>query len=190
VANRESPMSEAHPIVSEPSRHDLDDSLLAHYIRRLETQGHGSFDDYAALHRWSVDNIETFWQSVWDYCGLVAEQPARRVLNARTMPGARWFEGARLNFARNLLREAVDGDPNKAAVTAVSESRERIHLTYGELHDRVGALEAYLRAQGVGAGDRVAGVVANTPEALIGMLACASLGAVWSSASPDFGVAG
>ncbi len=183
-------MSEAYPVLREPSQHDLTQSHLARYLRWLEAQGHGSFTDYAALHRWSVENIETFWKTVWDYCGLIAEQPAARVLDKRAMPGARWFEGAHLNFARNLLREALDGDPDKVAVTAVSESRGRIRLTYGELRDQAGALEAYLRALGVKPGDRVAAVVAHTPEALVGMLASASLGAVWSSASPDFGVAG
>ena len=183
-------MSEPDPIVRAPSRYDLTRSQLALYMQWLEKQGHGHFGDYASLHRWSVDNLETFWKSIWEYCGLIADRPSDRILSSRAMPGARWFEGAQLNFARNLLREAIDGNPDKAAITAVSESRSRIFLSYGELRDQVGALEAYLRAQGVQAGDRVAAVVANTPEAIIGMLACASIGAVWSSASPDFGIAG
>src|SRR5699024_6082166 len=183
-------MSEPDPIVRAPSRYDLTRSQLALYMQWLEKQGHGHFGDYASLHRWSVDNLETFWKSIWEYCGLIADRPSDRILSSRAMPGARWFEGAQLNFARNLLREAIDGNPDKAAITAVSESRSRIFLSYVELRDQVGALEAYLRAQGIQAGDRVAAVVANTPEAIIGMLACASIGAVWSSASPDFGIAG
>ena len=183
-------MSEEFPILREPSERDLTQSNMAQYISWLKEKGYGDFPDYHALHQWSVDNLETFWATIWEYTGVIASRPYDKVLGSRSMPGAEWFPGARLNFAENLLREAVHGDPDKLAISAVSETRPRIRLTYGEVLAKVGALEAFLRAQGVKPGDRVAGVVANTPESLIAMLACASMGAIWSSASPDFGVAG
>ena len=183
-------MSEEFPILREPSERDLTQSNMAQYISWLKEKGYGDFPDYHALHQWSVDNLETFWATIWEYTGVIASRPYDKILGSRAMPGAEWFPGARLNFAENLLREAVHGDPDKLAISAVSETRPRIRLTYGEVLAKVGALEAFLRAQGVQPGDRVAGVVANTPESLIAMLACASMGAIWSSASPDFGVAG
>src|SRR5699024_9772871 len=106
------------------------------------------------------------------------------------MPGARWFTGARLNYAENMLREARYGDPGRTAVVSLSESRDPIRLSYGELWTKVGAFQAFLESVGVAAGDRVAGVVAHTHEPIVALLACASIGAIWSSASPDFGVAG
>ncbi|KAB7627446.1 acetoacetate--CoA ligase [Alkalilimnicola sp. S0819] len=183
-------MSTEFPILRTPSEAEVTHSNMARYMRWLTERGHGEFRDYAQLHAWSVRNIEAFWQSIWDYTGVIAQQPAERVLGKREMPGAEWFPGARLNFAENLLREALHGDPNKTAMVARSETRERFTLTYGELLAQVGALEAYLRSRGIGQGDRVAGLVANTPEAIIALLACASIGAIWSSASPDFGVNG
>ncbi len=178
------------PILRRPSEYDLSESLLARYMAWLAERGHGPFPDYAALHRWSVESLEAFWASIWEYTGVIASQPYQQVLGRRQMPGAEWFTGARLNFAENLLREALHGDPNKLALIGVSEARAEVRLSYGELLAQVGALEAYLRSVGVQAGDRVAGIVANSHEALVAMLASASLGAIWSSASPDFGVAG
>jgi len=183
-------MSEASPILREPNEHDLRHSHMAHYLQWLKDHGYGDFQDYASLHAWSVADLEAFWQSIWEFTGVIAHTPPRAALGRKTMPGAEWFPGARLNFAENLLREALHGDGNKPAVTAVSETRERIRLSYADLLQRVGALEAFLRARGVSAGDRVAGVVAHAPEAIIAMLACTSLGAIWSSASPDFGAPG
>ncbi|MQM37726.1 Acetyl-coenzyme A synthetase [wastewater metagenome] len=121
---------------------------------------------------------------------MIASAPYEQVLGAREMPGAEWFPGARLNFAENLLREALHGDPSKVAITEISETRPRQQLTYGELLGEVAGLQRFLREQGVGPGDRVAGIVANTSEAVIGMLATTALGAIWSSASPDFGANG
>ena len=182
-----------HPIVHQPSRQTIERSRLADYVRWLaERPGAPAFaaDDYAALHQWSIDEPSSFWASLWDYFGLVGERGDGAVLDGLTMPGARWFSGARFNFAENLLREAVSGDAGRPAITALSEARQPIMLTYGELYRQVGAFEAFLRAAGVQAGDRVAGVVAHTHEPVVALLACASLGAIWSSASPDFGVAG
>lgn len=183
-------MSADSPILRQPTERDLQQSNMARYRRWLEARGHGPFRDYQALHHWSVSHLETFWESIWMYTGVIGSRRHSQVLGARHMPGAQWFPGARLNFAENLLREALHGNPAKPALTAVSESRPRRRLTYGELYREVGACQSFLLQQGVGRGDRVAGIVANTPEALIAMLATASIGAIWSSASPDFGANG
>ena len=143
--------------------------------------------DYDALWRWSIDQPEAFWQAVWEFSGIRASRPAGRVLtDADRMPGARWFEGARLNFAENLLR-APDSQP---ALVALDERGRRRQLTAAELRERVRAVAAALKADGVGPGDRIAGFLPNTLEPVVAMLATASLGAIWSSCSPDFGESG
>jgi acetoacetyl-CoA synthetase len=142
---------------------------------------------YGALYDWSIREPERFWTAVWDFCGVVAAKRGDRVLqDADRMPGARWFPDARLNFAENLLRRRDDAD----ALVFRGENRVQRRLTFRELHDRVSQLAQALRAQGVQPGDRVAAIVANMPEAIIGLLATSSLGAIWSSCSPDFGVQG
>src|SRR5699024_10449438 len=119
-----------------------------------------------ALHQWSVDDLDTFWGKVWDYCGLVCDTPASEVLGKRQMPGAEWFPGMKLNFAANLLRLAEGEHASQEAVVAYCETRPVLRRTYGELKDDVGALEAFLRSKGIGKGDRIAGVVTNGYEAL------------------------
>ncbi|MES1955364.1 acetoacetate--CoA ligase [Salinisphaera hydrothermalis] len=182
-----------HPIVFQPSQDAIEHSRLADYVRwlaRRDGMPRFAVDDYAGLHAWSIAEPASFWASLWDYFGIVGDRGEGDVLDTLEMPGARWFTGARLNFAENLLREAIAGDPDRTAITALSEARAPITLSYGELYRQVGAFEAFLRACGVRAGDRVAGVVAHTHEPIVALLACASLGAIWSSASPDFGVSG
>ena len=183
-------MDSEAPVLYRPSEQAVSSSIMFDYMGWLERQGYGSFNDYDALHRWSIDALEDFWRSVWEYTDVIAERQPDEILDTREMPGAHWFAGARLNFAENLLREAIRGDADKTALVGLSESRDEIRISYGELLEQVGALEAYLRAVGVQQGDRVAGIVANTHEPIVAMLACASMGAIWSSASPDFGVAG
>jgi acetoacetyl-CoA synthetase len=183
-------MTDTAPVLRQPSAYDLSDSQMAQYMGWLHAAGHGPFADYAALHRWSIAHIDTFWATIWDYTGVQASRSYERVIGDRAMPGAQWFPGARLNFAENLLREALHGDPDHIAVTAIAEGREQRQLSYGDLLGQVGAFQKFLLAEGIGSGDRVAAVVGNTAEALIAMLATTSIGAVWSSASPDFGVEG
>ncbi|RLK46800.1 acetoacetyl-CoA synthetase [Alkalispirillum mobile] len=183
-------MSEQNEILWQPGEAELQQSNIAHYIDWLAAEGYGRFEDYHALHAWSIEDLERFWASIWDYTGVIASRPYDRVLGRREMPGAEWFPGARLNFAENLLRHALHGDASAEALLAVSESGAPVRLSRGELLEQVAALQGFLRAQGVGPGDRVAGVVGNTEHALIGMLAATGLGAIWSSASPDFGVSG
>ena len=143
--------------------------------------------DYESLHRWSVDDPGAFWQAVWRFAGVRAHRcPDRAVDRLDRMPGTRWFPGAQLNFAENLLRYR-DG---REALVCWTEAGRRRSLTYRQLFLEVGALAAALAEAGVAKGDRVAGLVANIPEAVVAMLASTSLGAVWSSCSPDFGANG
>jgi acetoacetyl-CoA synthetase len=142
-------------------------------------------DDYASLYAWSVASPAEFWEAVWTFCGVRATTPyASVVRDLDRMPGARWFEGATLNFAANLLAPIASG----AAIVFANERGERVEIGWPELRAQVASVATTLREIGVGKGDRVAGLVANRPEAVVAMLATASLGAVWSSCSPDFGV--
>ncbi|MCU0869614.1 MAG: acetoacetate--CoA ligase [Burkholderiales bacterium] len=154
----------------------------------LLARRHGlHFSDYAALHAWSVEHSADFWAAVWDFCGVVASHRGERVLvDADRMPGARWFPDARLNYAQNALRR----DDDAVALVFRGENKVRRSMTWRALNAAVSHLAQALKAAGVGPGDRVAAVVANVPEAIVGLLASSSLGAIWSSCSPDFGVQG
>lgn len=153
--------------------------------RFLQAQAHRlKHPDYQALYRWSVDRSDEFWAAFWEFSGIRSMAKYRSVLtDPDRMPGARWFEGARLNYADNLLRPEYRG----TALVFYSERGDRIEMNRDELRRDVAALARALRLMGVGEGDRVAGLLPNRPEAVVAMLACASLGAVWSSCSPDFG---
>ena len=143
--------------------------------------------DYGRLRAWSVEQPADFWAELWRYAGVRASRPCDQVLvDGECMPGARWFEGARLNFAENLLRYRDE----HLAMIAWSEDGRRRTLSYAELYEWVARLAAALRADGVGPGDRVAAVMPHIPETIIAMLATTALGAIWSSCSPDFGVQG
>jgi acetoacetyl-CoA synthetase len=161
---------------------------LTDFIRRYSSL---SIDDpaaaYAALHRWSVAAPEAFWSALWEFCGVVAEGEREPVLeHGDRFPGARWFPAAQLNYAENLLRRRDD----HCALIGLTEAGEPRRISYRELHDEVARIAASLRALGVGPGDRIAGFLPNIPETVIAMLASSSIGAVWSSCSPDFGVNG
>lgn len=182
-------MSDDNAILYQPDEERIAATRMRDYMVWLAANGYPELRDYEALQRWSTQELEAFWASIWDYTGVIAHTPPQRMLASDTLPGA-WCPGARLNFAENLLREALHGDPERTAMVGLSESRGEVRMSYGQLLDQVGAFEAWLRSVGVKPGDRVAGVVANTHEPIVAMLACASMGAIWSSASPDFGVAG
>ncbi|MFV2196079.1 acetoacetate--CoA ligase [Nocardiopsis sp. LOL_012] len=141
--------------------------------------------DHEALWRWSVTEIEDFWEAVWEYYGVRADTPYDTVLAERVMPGARWFPGSTLNYARHVF-EGRDDD--RVALRHASELRPLGEWTWGELRRRTAAIAAGLRARGVGPGDRVVAYLPNLPETVAAFYAVASLGAVWSSCSPDFGV--
>jgi acetoacetyl-CoA synthetase len=141
--------------------------------------------DYSELWSWSVEELEDFWASIWELYGVRASRPYEQVLDARRMPGARWFEGAELNYAENILLR--DRDPDAVAVVHASERSDPRELTWGELSAQVAAAAAGLRALGVARGDRVVAYMPNIPETLIAFLAVSSIGAIWSSAAPEFG---
>ncbi len=144
------------------------------------------FGTYRSLHAWSVDDRAAFWSLVWDFAGVIGDKGERILVNGDEMPGARFFPDATLNFAENLLRRHDDTD----AIVFRAEGRATRRLSWGQLTDLVSRLQQAFRAAGVGPGDRVAALMPNMPEAVAAALAAASIGAVWSSASPDFGPAG
>ncbi len=146
-----------------------------------------SINDYASLYQWSIDYPDHFWSCFWDFSGIISSCKWDRVVDdLDAMPGASWFPGARLNFAENLLQYEDD----RTAIIACAENRTEQKLSYAELNQEVARYAAFLKTSGIKPGDRVAGYTANGLEAIIAMLAATSLGAVWSSCSPDFGAKG
>jgi len=160
-------------------------SNLALYLEWLAVHAGHRFADYDALWRWSVTEIEAFWESIRAYFDVRVHDPYGRVLADRSMPGARWFEGATLNYAEHALRRR----DSHAAIVYRCEDGTKAELSYADLAEQVARAAAGLRRLGVKRGDRVAAFVPNCPEALIAFLATASLGATWSSCSPEFGTA-
>jgi acetoacetyl-CoA synthetase len=161
---------------------------ISHYARWLATERNAPVGaGYAELWQWSVADPGRFWGSIWDYFEVVGQRGDGPELSGGPMPDVTWFPGATLNYARNALRYART-DPDRIAVRYDSEAGWQGQLSYGELEQQVASVQAGLRALGVGRGDRVAAYLPNAPEALIGLLAAASLGAIWTSCSPDFGV--
>ncbi|WP_445361330.1 acetoacetate--CoA ligase [Microbulbifer sp. EKSA005] len=170
----------------QPSAEAIAATQMDEFRRRVNQQYQLDLNDYAALYQWSVDNREAFWRELWDYTGVIAADKGDETLSNDSMPGAQWFPQARLNFAENLLRYRDD----KAALVERLENGSRRELSYKELYDRVERLSAALVAQGVVEGDRVAGFMPNVIDTVVAMLATTSLGAIWTSCSPDFGING
>ena len=170
----------------EPSAEMIDATDMARFMRWAGTRRGRDFIDYAELWQWSVDELEDFWAAVWEFFGVRASVAYERVLGVAEMPGASWFEGSQLNYAENLMR-IEDRDPEQVAVLHTSELRELGEITWGELAAQVAAAAAGLRALGVARGDRVVAYMPNIPETLIALLAVSSIGAIWSSAAPEFG---
>jgi acetoacetyl-CoA synthetase len=168
----------------EPSPAMIERSAMTRYMRWLESERGVRAGSYAELWEWSVTEIEDFWASIWDYFEVTSPTPHSAVLAERGMPGARWFEGAQLNYAEHLFR---DKPGDRVAIQHASELRELGEISWDELRRQVAEVAAGLRALGVGHGDRVVAYLPNIPEAVIGFLATASIGAAWSSCSPDFG---
>lgn len=172
----------------EPGPERSERANMRRFIRFVAEQaGNGDITDYPALHDFSLRQPERFWPLVWEFCGIRANGELQPVLvDAERMPGARFFPDVKLNFAQNLLRFRDD----KAAIVFRNEWGHQRQLSYAELHGEVAKLAQALKAAGVGVGDRVAGFMPNIPETVIAMLAATSLGATWSSCSPDFGIEG
>jgi acetoacetyl-CoA synthetase len=170
-----------------PSADRVAATNMAAFMRYARRRWDAQAGDYEELYAWSVANPEQFWQSLWSFCGVIGDPGEGPVLeNAERMPGARWFPGARLNFAENLLRRRDRG----TALVFRGENRVKSSVTYAELYAEVSRFAQALHAAGIRRGDRVAGYVPNAPGAVIAALATTSLGAIWSSCSPDFGVQG
>lgn len=159
---------------------------MSAFMRAAEASAGTRIADYGSLWRWSVDKREEFWRAVWDFCGVIGEPGGPTVIDGGLMPGARWFPEARLNFAENCLRWCGAED----AMVFWGEDKVRRRLSRDELYAQVSRTAQALRAAGVKEGDRVAGFLPNLPETVIGALAASSIGAIWSSCSPDFGVDG
>jgi acetoacetyl-CoA synthetase len=140
---------------------------------------------YDELYRWSVSDLEGFWAALWDFFGIRASAPYEQVLAEASMPGARWFTGARLNYAEHLV--GTEEDLDRVAVVARSQTRPPIELTFGELRELAGRVRAGLQRLGVSKGDRVAAYMPNIPETLAAFIATASLGAIWATCAPEFG---
>ena len=166
-----------------PSSAAIEGANVTRFTAWLERDRGVRFEDHAALWRWSVDDLEGFWSAIWEYFGVRSHAPHTSVLTGREMPGAGWFPGARINYAEHALADADD----RLAVQVRREDGGELDLTRAELVELVARAATGLRRLGVGMGDRVAAYLPNGLEALVAMLATASLGAVWSSCSPDFG---
>jgi acetoacetyl-CoA synthetase len=169
-----------------PSAQQIADAPITHFMAEAAKASGMAIESYDALHAWSISDREGFWSLVWDHCGVVGHKGERVLINGDKMPGASFFPDARLNFAENLLRFDGDGD----AVVFRGEDKVKRRLSWNELRALVSKLQQLFRAQGVKAGDRIAAMMPNMPETLACMLAATSLGAIWSSCSPDFGEQG
>jgi acetoacetyl-CoA synthetase len=170
-----------------PSQERIESSQLQHFQYYLFEKFKCKFENYNQLHQWSIDNRDLFWQAVWEFCDVLSSTPYEAVLtDGDLFTGASWFKGARLNYAENLLKYRDD----KTALVSLLENGQRKSLSYKELFIQVEQLAAALRLQGIKTGDRVAGFMPNIIETVVAMLATTSIGAMWSSCSPDFGING
>jgi len=161
-----------------------DTTEIGRFVNWLRDERSREFATFDELHKWSVTDLEGFWGGLWEFYGIRAT-PHERVLGSRTMPGAEWFPGARLNYAEHLV--GLDEDRDRVAVVARSQTRGPRELTFGELIEQAGRVRAGLQRLGVTQGDRVVAYMPNIPETLIGFIATASLGAIWATCAPEFG---
>ncbi|MBU0725096.1 MAG: acetoacetate--CoA ligase [Alphaproteobacteria bacterium] len=170
----------------QPSPDRIASATVTRFMAELEAKNGAKTGDFPALWRWSVDNSPEFWDLVWDFCGVIGEKGSRILIDADKMPGAQFFPDAKLNYAENLLRKNDDSD----AIVFWGEDKVKRRLSWRDLNEAVSRLAQALKGEGVGRGDRVAAYMPNLPETVIAMLATSSLGATFTSASPDFGVQG
>lgn len=170
----------------QPTPEQIQHTRLAHYLEWLRHERGRNFVDYHGLWQWSVNDLEGFWQSIWDHFQVQASSPYHAVLGDRTMPGAQWFPGARLNLAEHILHHEQAGD----ALLYLDETNALQGLPWGDFAKQVRTLATYLRESGVMPNDRVVAYLPNVPEAMVALCACAAIGAIWASCSPDFGAEG
>jgi acetoacetyl-CoA synthetase len=178
-----SPVTEGM-LLWEPSEETKRQANVTHYMQWLEKEKGMQFNDPEELWQWSVDHLEDFWASLWEFFDIKAAQPYTTVLAERKMPGAQWFPGAQLNYAEHVFRNATK---ERQALLFQSESQPLTEVSWDELQRKVATVAAALHGMGVQSGDRVVSYMPNIPESAIAFLACASIGAIWSSCSPDFG---
>ena len=177
--------TEQPTVLWEPTDEQVERATLTRFSRWVaDTRGVDVAGDYHALWHWSVDDVEGFWAAIWEFFEVESESGYEQVLGSREMPGAEWFPGATVSYARHIFRGRDDGD---VAIRHASELRELGEWTWGDLRAQTAAVAAGLRSLGVEKGDRVVAYIPNIPEAVAALLACASIGATWSSCSPDFG---
>ncbi|GAC1518730.1 MAG: acetoacetate--CoA ligase [Thermoleophilaceae bacterium] len=174
----------AGALLYQPSPERMERATITSFMRHAECVTGDDFEDYEALWRWSVDDVEQFWALIWEYFEVRASAPYERVLASSQMPGADWFRGAQLNYAEHVFRGKAD---DTVALIHRSEARELAETTWGELSDQVARAAAGMRSLGVERGDRVAAYMPNIAETVVAFLAVASIGAIWSSAAPEFG---
>jgi acetoacetyl-CoA synthetase len=169
-----------------PSKNRIKNSNMSAFMKYVPRHFNRKIDTYDELYKWSVNETEEFWKSIWEVSGVIHSRKFKKILSSDQMPGAKWFEGAKLNFAENLLRYK----DNRVAIISSREDQPNVKLTYKRLYESVSSCAIGLKRLGVKKGDRVAGFVPNYPESIVAMLATTSLGALWSSCSPDFGLKG
>ncbi len=171
----------------EPTQDRIKSTNMCRFINFINKKYKKSFSEYNHLYEWSIDNIPEFWEAMWEFAGIIASKPYEKAVDRLDkMPGAKWFPGARLNFAENLLRYNDD----KIALIFKGEAQASVKITYARLYKEVAFTARALRSIGVQKDDRVVGFMPNMIETIVAMLAVTSIGAIWSSCSPDFGING
>ncbi len=175
-------MTEPQPLWT-PSQASIDAANMTRFIEQVNQRHDLSIDDYDALYRWSIEHREAFWSETWDFCGIIGDKGERILVEGENIEKARWFPDATLNFAENLLRKKN----SDVAIYFRAEDQVEYSLTYQQLYDQVASVASWLKSNGLAPGDRVAAYLPNMPETVVAMLAATSLGAVWTSTSPDFG---
>jgi acetoacetyl-CoA synthetase len=178
-------MSEVGEILWSPPADVRETTQMGRFLDFVRDRRGQDFSDYDELWRWSVNDLEGFWGSIWDFFEIRAQTPYDQVLASRKMPGAQWFTGARLNYAEHLV--GTDEDLDRVAVVARSQTRGPIDLTFGDLREQVARARAGLQRLGVGPGDRVVAYMPNIPETLVAFIATTSLGAIWATCATEFG---
>ncbi|HEX3089533.1 MAG TPA: acetoacetate--CoA ligase, partial [Ilumatobacteraceae bacterium] len=177
-------MATSSQVLWAPTPETIAGTNLGHFVSWLAERGIGPFPSYEELWRWSIDDTAGFWAAVWEFFDVLASVPYSEVIDSPEMPVSKWFVGARLNYAEQILRHHGEGP----AIIAHSQTRPPTSLSWDQLADQVGRARRGLQRLGVGAGDRVAAYLPNVPETIIAFLATASLGAIWTSCAPEFGV--
>jgi len=171
----------------QPSEKRIQNTNMVRFMNHIMEKYKLDFSEYEHLYQWSTQNIAEFWALMWDFAGIISTTPYDEVIDdVNKMPGAKWFPGTKLNFAENLLRFRDD----QVALVFKGENQPSISMTFAELYDEVARVAKGLRDMGIQQGDRVVGFMPNMPHAIIAMLAAVSIGAIWSSCSPDFGIKG